>query len=1052
MIHNKAGHFLGDTPGTGSGLMSGHMPPNQTPVVGRMQDDPYRSGPMTSLGGQGGSQGLRFPASSSHPAPAPVVPSASAVPAEPSSAISRIRQQALSGPDRRVEAMPSRGDAFGGVVALPDHDTNRGGWGTRGAVLGGQYQQIPTTTSGAFDRSQSQSQRSPSDPGAALFPSASLRRRQAQAAGLSSPSFDDPSDTDMFSPKLKRRGLGDGGEYVSGVSRAVARGVGDDDPLDPLAAPGSEPAWSKHLDHPDALDADERETLGLKTAPESRWLLNPRSAKMMYWDALVGVCLIFTATFTPYEVAFIEKDALNVEVDARFVVNRVVDLAFLTDICLNFFLPYATSDNSKFITDHWRIVRHYLFGWFLVDVASVIPYDVIAIFMQDDSYANLKVLRAIRLLRLAKLLRVVRVGRIFRRFEATHEVNYAALGLWKFSLGIFFLAHWMACLFYLVAAAEDRVVNWYTSYFDFYEKNARSDGTFEPIDSGTLYVASVYWAVATLSTLGYGDVIPETNAERLYAVACTFAGGAVYAYLLGSVCSIITNFDEGSNTFFRQMDELNRFMKEKGISAELRVKLRDFFRFRRKSRAMVEWSGVMHLMSDSLRLDVAEEVFGSWVRAMPILKDCPRRLPAMLSAHLSSLVLSPHEDLIANPLKRDCLFIIEKGLIAHRGCIQEVGTLLGVERIYRYGPGVKEPCGPAITLCHCVVLCLERDALLDVVSEFPKTERNMRRVVARIIVRDTIIRYARAVIASARRNKMSTFDEMLGGGASERLTAVAQEHRLAFLRRDAPERFAALETAARGIQRCYRGHRARIRARSLRVFARDATPGARALERLLLRMGMEKHAGAMRALKLELKHLEVVSALELCQVTAMRFSEAADLVLAARRGETSTPEGDVRGGAGDDASDVDGTREGTPRRATSPAPSDSKSATFVAEPSRLAPAGAENGAGAFASPAPRRPWSDAAEADAEGTGAGDGRGGVADHERVVVVATTTSTRPRRRPTSKSIFAARAFGTGKPDVGMTVLLAASKFREGGERYRARKQAEEEEVKEAKEVRR
>ena len=207
----------------------------------------------------------------------------------------------------------------------------------------------------------------------------------------------------------------------------------------------------------------------------------------------------------------------------------------------------------------------------------------------------------------------------------------------------------------------------------------------------------------------------------------------------------------------------------------------------------------------------------------------------------------------------------------------------------------------------------------------------MRRVVARIILRDTIIRYARAVIASARGNKMSTLDEMLGGDASESLSAVAQEHRLAFLRRDAPERFAALETAARGIQRCYRGHRARLRARSLRRFARDATPGARALERLLVRMGMENHAGAMRALTLELKHLEVVSALELCQVTAMQFSEAADLVLAARRGETSTPEGDVRGGAGDDASDVDGTREGAPRRAASPAPSDADAGVkFVA--------------------------------------------------------------------------------------------------------------------------
>ena len=59
--------------------MSGHMPPNQTPVIGRMQEDPYRSGPLTSLQGQAGNQGLHFPEFSSPPRTA----SASAAPAEP---------------------------------------------------------------------------------------------------------------------------------------------------------------------------------------------------------------------------------------------------------------------------------------------------------------------------------------------------------------------------------------------------------------------------------------------------------------------------------------------------------------------------------------------------------------------------------------------------------------------------------------------------------------------------------------------------------------------------------------------------------------------------------------------------------------------------------------------------------------------------------------------------------------------------------------------------------------------------------------------------------
>ena len=98
------------------------------------------------------------------------------------------------------------------------------------------------------------------------------------------------------------------------------------------------------------------------------------------------------------------------------------------------------------------------------------------------------------------------------------------------------------------------------------------------------------------------------------------------------------------------------------------------------------------------------------------------------------------EDMMANPMKRECLFIIEKGLVAHRGFILEMGTLIGVERIYNYNrPTASMPSPPAITLCHCVALCLERDALLHVVSEFPKVQYTMRKVVVRIIFREAII-------------------------------------------------------------------------------------------------------------------------------------------------------------------------------------------------------------------------------------------------------------------------------------------------------------------------
>lgn len=38
----------------------------------------------------------------------------------------------------------------------------------------------------------------------------------------------------------------------------------------------------------------------------SPWLLDPRSKRMKQWDGVIALALVYTATVTPYEVAFID--------------------------------------------------------------------------------------------------------------------------------------------------------------------------------------------------------------------------------------------------------------------------------------------------------------------------------------------------------------------------------------------------------------------------------------------------------------------------------------------------------------------------------------------------------------------------------------------------------------------------------------------------------------------------------------------------------------------------------------------------------------------------
>ncbi len=48
------------------------------------------------------------------------------------------------------------------------------------------------------------------------------------------------------------------------------------------------------------------------------------------------------------------------------------------------------------------------------------------------------------------------------------------------------------------------------------------------------YVASVYWAIITMATIGYGDISPVTMNERIYVSVMTLVSSGLFGYVLNS--------------------------------------------------------------------------------------------------------------------------------------------------------------------------------------------------------------------------------------------------------------------------------------------------------------------------------------------------------------------------------------------------------------------------------------------------------------------------------------------------------------------------------------
>jgi len=466
------------------------------------------------------------------------------------------------------------------------------------------------------------------------------------------------------------------------------------------------------------------------------FILNPRTPIMVKWGYLKFSLILISVFWTPYEVAF-----HDIQLDVAFWLNRAIDLFFITDFVLQFFLSYLNPVSGCWERSRREIIKHYVKGSMCIDllVAFGVPIcDIISVHSQGTSYdiaTNIsRLLPTTRLLRLVYFPILSKVAREAAEHLDENKWTYNKQSLVKFVIIIATLVHWMACCWRLVTEFEKPHEYYYLSWIV-------RDGLLG-VPPTEQYVVCLYWAATTITTIGYGDIAnPGTKWERMLAILTLLVGALVWAYIIGGICSIVQAFNNVDLEFSEQMGHLNVFMESKRMPLHLRERLRTFFNHRRSLEQDDNNAVLMEKMSPGLRGEVARLSTVDWIHKVPWLASGTQGFISSISIALHAELFAPNE-MIAGVEMR----VLTRGVVAKDARIYTRGSVWGVDMILQ--SRTLKNLSPARCLTYVHVLVLREEALEELLELYPSQRTPIRVAAIWMALRRSFVRYSKQMIAS----------------------------------------------------------------------------------------------------------------------------------------------------------------------------------------------------------------------------------------------------------------------------------------------------------------